>query len=522
MSSAAPFAPGESLPTSGQRPWLWQGAGFFACLVAAVAAVATGAESAAARITLVTLGLILTGVAVVQQFRQTQPNRSAQTSGLLLPFLTLVFGVMAIAVTVNLFASWFGEYLLGLRPGLALILWLLLAPLSADSTWQCLQRMSAPRGADRREHAALSLLAASVAAFLGAFAVAGREPEHVADWFTLVHFLYILGLVAVAAAPLTAASDSWRRRAITGLIVFHFLGIFTATLGSGPQPWLISQVWTRIYRPYLEFLYLNNAYHFYSPEPGPASFLWFRLYYAEADGKEQAEWFKVPKINDKGEHGHPTSMLYQRYLSLTEHTIHREQFVADNPDFEAVAKKRWKWTPEGAKQEQVVGDHPTKQDILVPVHPNRTPSQQYFGATDAVKRVLASYTRHLLRQQAEEHPERRYTSVRVYRVMHDIPAPMLYQAGWSPTDPQFYTPIYMGEYGADGKLRDPSNALLYWVLPILRDPPEQPESPIRDWCRRHAGDPYWIRILDKGFPLWVNDQSEAAPDTKTVKELARR
>src|SRR5262245_48956534 len=112
MSSAAP---GESLVTSSQRPWLWQGAGFVVCLVAAVGAVATGAEAAGARIALITLGLILTGVGVVQQFRKTQPSRSAPSSGLLLPFLALMFGSMAIGVTVNLLASWFGEYLLDLR-----------------------------------------------------------------------------------------------------------------------------------------------------------------------------------------------------------------------------------------------------------------------------------------------------------------------------------------------------------------------------------------------------------------------
>jgi hypothetical protein len=521
MASASAFAPGESPPKSWQRPWLWQGAGFVACLGAAVGAVVTGAEAEAARLTLLCLGLVLTGVGIVQQFRGTQPNRSAPSSGLLSLFLALMFGLLAVAVTVNLFASWFGEYLLGLRPGLALILWLLLAPLSASAGWQCLQRKTAPRGADRREEAALSLLAASIPAFLGAFALAGRDPEHMADWFTLQHFLYVLGLVALAAAPLTAASDGARRRVITGLIVFHFLGIFTATLGSGPQPWLVTQVWPRIFRPYLEFLYLNNAYHFYSPEPGPPTFLWFRLYYTDAEGKEQGEWFKVPKLNDKGEHGHPTSMLYQRYLSLTEHSIQREPFVADHPNFEAVAKKRWLWTPQGAKQEAVVGQHPTKHETVVPMHPSRTPSQQYYRATDDVRRVLKSYTRHVLRQQADEHPDRRYTYVKVYRVVHDIPAHALYQQGWSPTDPEFYIPIYMGEYDATGELRFSSDPLLYWMLPILRDTPGLKESRIRDWARRHAGDPYWTRILDKGFPLWVNDQDEPAPDAKALKELVR-
>jgi len=52
-------------------------------------------------------------------------------------------------------------------------------------------------------------------------------------------------------------------------------------------------VWPRIYRPYLEIPVLNNAYHFI-PGAQVRRVLWFRLYYTDADGKEQGEWFKVP------------------------------------------------------------------------------------------------------------------------------------------------------------------------------------------------------------------------------------
>jgi len=40
-------------------------------------------------------------------------------------------------------------------------------------------------------------------------------------------------------------------------------------------------------------------------------------------------------------------------------------------------------------------------------------SQQYVRATDDVRRVLNRKPRHVLRQQADEHPDRRYSSVRV-------------------------------------------------------------------------------------------------------------
>ncbi len=54
------------------------------------------------------------------------------------------------------------------------------------------------------------------------------------------------------------------------LIVLHFLGIGTAVSIAVRRPLgSFSRRGPRIYQPYLEFMYLNNAYHFYSPEPGP-------------------------------------------------------------------------------------------------------------------------------------------------------------------------------------------------------------------------------------------------------------
>ena len=35
----------------------------------------------------------------------------------------------------------------------------------------------------------------------------------------------------------------------------------------------------RVYRPYLNLLYMTNAYHFYSPDPGTSSVMWFAVYY---------------------------------------------------------------------------------------------------------------------------------------------------------------------------------------------------------------------------------------------------
>ena len=63
----------------------------------------------------------------------------------------------------------------------------------------------------------------------------------------------------------------------------------------------MQQIWTRIFRPYLEFMYLNNAYHFYAPDPSTSSYLWFRVIFTDdADGKEYGRWYKVPQLDEKG------------------------------------------------------------------------------------------------------------------------------------------------------------------------------------------------------------------------------
>src|SRR5437667_416198 len=82
---------------------------------------------------------------------------------------------------------------------------------------------------------------------------------------------------ALAGAALVAAPRPWRQGVISAIIVFHFGGIFMATASPPPTPWLVEQMFQRVYNPYLQFMYLRNAYHFYSPEPGPASLLCFLL-----------------------------------------------------------------------------------------------------------------------------------------------------------------------------------------------------------------------------------------------------
>ena len=146
-------------------------------------------------------------------------------------------------------------------------------------------------------------------------------PEH---WDSLRLMLRVAALVLAAGAGVAAMPRVWRFRAASALIVVHFSGIFLATTSPSPSPWITDQVFNRLYLPYLQFVYLRNAYHFYSPEPGPASLLAF-LVKTETGGREvngvrqktyDRRWVVFPQrpqdVKD------PLGVSYFRRLSITE------------------------------------------------------------------------------------------------------------------------------------------------------------------------------------------------------------
>ena len=495
------------------NPWLWLCAGFAACLAAAVWLWVAPQTSEYVRLSLIWGGLLAAGAGIVLRFRCDHPSPLARTPRFIQTSFALLFGLMALAITVNLVASWTGNYLLGMRPGLSLIAWLFVAPLGAIAAWQCAQRAGLRSALQRADEIAVSLVVGSIVAFLARVALASDDPDFGNNWFTIQRFLLVLGVAALFAAPLAAVDLGTRRAVVSGLILFHFGGILIAVLGHPPNPWIVNQAWHRIYRPYLQFMYLNNAYHFYSPEPGPQSYLWFRLFYEDEAGKPWGEWYKIPTLNDSGYHGHTTSLEYQRMMSITENTISVEYYSVDSPAFQKLLARRLAWSPKGQKDVPIVGQGPLQGDVVVPLNPALAPIQQFQPPLDYIKRYLQSFARHVIHKHQAKHSDRKYTTVRIYRVIHRIPPKELFFFPLEATDPEFYAPIYFGEYTPEGKLQYADDPLLYWQLPILRDRVGLTDSPIKDWARRHAGDPYWIREIDKaGFPVWVDDDGRPSPE----------
>src|SRR5262249_22128900 len=78
--------------------------------------------------------------------------------------------------------------------------------------------------------------------------------------------------------------------------------------------------------PYLQFAYMNNAYQFYSPDPGPACEIWVCFQYAPtttelqpADGPglgRECEWVYIPRRNSH--YVDPLGLTFYRHLSVTE------------------------------------------------------------------------------------------------------------------------------------------------------------------------------------------------------------
>src|SRR5207253_4479160 len=102
-----------------------------------------------------------------------------------------------------------------------------------------------------------------------------------------------------------------QRTIVSLMIVLHFVGILSAVSSVPPTPPLMNWAWIYVYRPYLQFMYLNNAYHFYSPEPGPGILVWFHVRYDDGS----SDWYKIP---DRSQN--PLTLEYQRRLSLAEST----------------------------------------------------------------------------------------------------------------------------------------------------------------------------------------------------------
>lgn len=505
--ASANLSVGQKIDWPVANPWLWLAAGLALCVWSWIWTLTFGAISSEIRIIVLAVGLLVCGTGIWLRFTDRTTAYLAAALPFLANFLRLtmgaLFGSIALGVSGLLVASFFAGDEIGWRVPPTLLVWLTAAPLAFYAAHRCLVREGTQVTLDVVEEIALAFVVGAAGAFAGSWTLY-LGADWADDWDTMRLFLRVLTVVGLGGAALVLVSTRLRRLVLSFAFVLHFVGICTACMSAPPAPWLVQQTWVRVFRPYLEFMYLNNAYHFYAPEPGPSTYLWFRLIYTDDNLNEFGWWFKVPNIDEKGRHHHAVALEYQRYLALCESTAPYDQlpaWVYTNQfgalDIHPIFKNRLNLQP-GMVVGEIRGAHPR-----VPLHPLIPQVQQVIIPNESSRRLLSSYARFVARKYARhpEHENWTFKSVKVYRVIHSIPMVEWFVLRQSPADPVLYRPHYMGNYNAAGEVLDAKDGerdpYLYWLLPILRSDMNDPNSEIRDFCRLHAGDSEWVRPAGK-------------------------
>ncbi len=335
--------------------------------------------------------------------------------------------------------------------------------------------------------------------------------SQVENWITLRLFLTGIGLVTFFGAPLIMMPRRMQRVVISIVILLHFGGILSAVMLPPPSPYIFQQIWARIFRPYLQFMMLNNAYQFYAPEPGPSHYAWFYVEYQNDKGEKKYRWISIPRLNRAGFNDYRVGLQYQRRIAMTDQIsqVKNGQLSPYNPRF------IWRQINSPRSPGPILGAPNIEAKYEIPFHPSiNPPNTQYLEPKVHSQQVAACYAKHII---SRPHPddlngEWKGTSAKMYRVIHFIPTQDMIRGGKRPDSPDLYIPYYFGHFNAKGEMMDrpifdkngmliKGDPFLYWLIPIIRNPkcdgPEDPE--FKNYAFKHAGDPEWVRYPGEEF-----------------------
>jgi hypothetical protein len=223
----------------------------------------------------------------------------------------------------------------------------------------------------------------------------------------------------------------------------------------------------------LQSLYLINAYHFYSPDPGPANLLWFCVRYED----DSLRWLKIPNRSES-----PVPMHYQRMLALTESTNYinpRLPLTEEEIKLEINKLRGTMPIPRSLQSIEFRRRDAGSKFLPDPIPSLPLPMAMQFREPQAYARtMLSSYARYVAHHFPHElDPSVPVKSLKIYRVMHAIVTPAELAEGRSPLDPRQYGAFFQGEFDPEGNMISPDDPFLYWMLPMIYVP-KDPNVPL--------------------------------------------
>lgn len=326
---------------------------------------------------------------------------------------------------------------------------------------------------------------------MGIFRQHNPEDAWTQEWDTMRLALLVLWWIGIAGTILVFLPPIGRKIMASAAIVFHFSGITTAVtavnVGPASAPWLPTMLWNKVFRHYLSFAYLNNAYHFYSPEPGPPTLVWFLVEFED----DSRRWVRLANRED-----FPTRLQYQRMLALTESVNRFDSGFGAIPA--ALQQTLPRFYQNGVEDKLGAA---AASEIQWAVDQNG----MYHQPQPLTHRYIASYVRHVAKTtRSEDKPDSPVRNIRVYKMWHRILDPRELRAGMDPLDRTAYLIWYMGQYRSDGVViydnprRDPmpyvtieegelvqkvrvADPFLYWFLPVSRKEVPGDAGPFLAW-----------------------------------------
>lgn len=316
-------------------------------------------------------------------------------------------------------------------------------------------------------------------------------------WDSAAMLARVICSLAIAGG-LVVLLPRWRYLLLSVFIFYHFGNMLTATTLPDSRPWVSNQLYSRVYMPYMRFMYLSNAYHFYSPEPGPSSYLFWLVTWET--GKPTFAPDGQPKLNPDGtpcttesawvdlprrdiHYTDPLGLGYYRRLSVTElvsNSLPSTLTPSTLEKQEAIRRRQLAASP-GA-------------NVNIPLSRVADPLEfQYrIPRRDLADHIFPAYARHVASFYSR--PDRKVVKMKLYRVEHRVVPVHEFLAKdgngqpiYTPYTPTSYRPYYMGEFSAAGELLDPQDPMLYWLTPILTQPNSKGGFDLKDYMSIHAG-----------------------------------